>query len=117
MDSLAAFQLYRRVCGPADALTGRTTADQDTARGSRVQIRELFFPDDSPRYCLGAASATDFMAANPCSNWPPTILSMFMKRWIALAMKLFLPNMLHVTAVLIAAGLYGNSSARGGAQG
>ena len=34
---------------------------------------------------FGAASATFFMSASPFSNWPPTILSMFMKRWSALA--------------------------------
>src|SRR6266536_4448832 len=34
--------------------------------------------DRSPRYCLGAASATDLMCARPSSNCPPIILSMLM---------------------------------------
>ena len=46
-----------------------------------------------------AASATAFICASPFSNCPPIILSMFMTRWMALAMKLFLPSMLHVTTV------------------
>ena len=53
----------------------------------------------APRYRLGAASATDFIRANPFSKSPPTILSMFTTRWTAFAMKLFLPTMLHVTTV------------------
>ena len=47
----------------------------------------------------GAASVTAFICASPFSNCPPIILSMFMTRWMALAMKLFLPSMLHVTTV------------------
>jgi hypothetical protein len=50
----------------------------------------------SPRYCLGAASTTDFMLATPFSNWPPIILSMLMNKWIALAMKFFAPVMVLV---------------------
>ena len=48
---------------------------------------------------LGADSATAFICASPFSNCPPIILSMFMTRWMALAMKLFRPSMLHVTTV------------------
>ena len=52
-----------------------------------------------PPYCLGASSNSEFICARPCSNWPPIILSMFMTRPIPLAMNLFSPAMLHVTAV------------------
>ena len=50
-------------------------------------------------YCLGADSTIDFISAIPLSNWPPIILSMFMNRWMALAMKFLSPDMLHVTIV------------------
>ena len=56
-------------------------------------------PEDLQDDVLGAASATAFISASPFSNCPPIILSMFMTRWMALAMKLFLPSMLHVTTV------------------
>src|SRR5579872_2289818 len=46
-----------------------------------------------------AASTTDFNFANPFSNSPPSILSMFMNRQTALLTKFFSPKMLQVTIV------------------
>jgi len=46
-----------------------------------------------------AVSTTDFNAAKPFSNWPPTILSQLMIKPMALPMKLFFPYIVHVTVV------------------
>jgi len=45
------------------------------------------------------ASATDFNAAKPFSNWPPTIFSQFMIKPYSLAHELFFPYIVHVTVV------------------
>ena len=50
-------------------------------------------------YGFGAPSTIDFISVSPLSNCPPIILSMFMNRWMALAMKFLSPDMLQVTTV------------------
>src|SRR5258708_5483470 len=56
-------------------------------------------------------ATTEFKFARPCSNWPPTILSMFRNsRPIALTTKFFLPIMLQVTRVWFPSGLKVNST-------
>src|SRR5262245_6827653 len=56
------------------------------------------------------ASASDFRVARPASNWLPIMLSMLMKRPIALATKFFSPDRLQVTAVCSPSGLNVNSA-------
>src|SRR5262249_38363093 len=49
-------------------------------------------------------SAMPLRLASPFSNSPPTVVSKFMKRPMAFAMKLFCPSIAHVTLVLVPAG-------------
>src|SRR5882762_4194168 len=65
---------------------------------------------EPPPYFFPAASAADFKSASPFSNWLPIILSQSMKSPTALAMKLFLPDMLHITTVWLPSGLKVNSA-------
>src|ERR1043166_3402772 len=68
----------------------------------RFPYRPHFFAVDS---------TIDFIDAKPCSNWLPTILSQSMNRPTAFVMKLFLPDIVHVTSVLLPCGLKVNSAA------
>src|SRR5688572_25860957 len=99
----------RRVRKPASkrprrvALTNIGGPDRNTKRQRR--FLPLPLPNDEPLElenqfvaviagtCLGAPSTIVFIAANPFSNSPPHILSMFMKRPNALQTKFFSPDM------------------------
>ena len=106
MTALPGFQSFQTLKQSAIDLNGlnvwndlnqRLRSRHCALSASAVSVRVM--NQITPRYVLGAASAIDFISASPFSNWPPIILSMFMNRWIALAIKLFSPVMLHVTAV------------------
>src|SRR5687767_13408991 len=91
----------RRRCGTELKKHHHACGDehQPEQRGGDVGSNFHVFRVLSGDYSLGVASATVLIAANPFSNWSPIILSMFMNRHMALAMKWFLPVIVHVTTV------------------
>ena len=81
--------------GDKFALQKRSSAGQNKTTQANA-CSSLTLEQASPAY---VASTTDFNAAKPFSNWPPTIFSQLMIQPMALLMKLFFPYILHVTVV------------------
>ena len=82
-----------------------------SVRGDIISVHAADRKEALPSYFAGAASTIDFICDSPCSKLPPIVVSILVEAPTVMSVKLYFPDMPHVTLDMSSLGLSATSAA------